>query len=65
MTRHDYELLSNTLYHEFLELGGNGSQYNMGRADEFRDVVFMLANRLQLDNKAFDKQKFLKDCGVI
>lgn len=64
MTRKDYELIAGVFYKEFLDLGGDGRQYNMGRADEWRTLAIMMANNLQLNNPRFNKDKFLRACGV-
>lgn len=64
MTKKDYELIASTLLQEFADIGGKATQYNYGRADGYRNMVFKLAVAFEADNPKFNKQKFLTDCGL-
>lgn len=64
MTNKDYELIAAVFYREFLDLGGDGKPYNIGRADEWRSLVSLMANNLALDSPEFDKGRFMKACGL-
>lgn len=64
MTKKDYELVASELFTELTNIGGKAMQYNYGRADEFRAVVYRLAVAFEANNSKFDKARFLKACGV-
>lgn len=64
MTKKDYELVASELFTELANIGGVKMQYNYGRADEFRAIVYRLAVAFENNNDKFDKDKFLTACGV-
>lgn len=64
MTKKDYEVIAGVFYKEFLELGGTGKPYNIGRADEWRTLTILMASNLALHNPKFNKTKFLTACGL-
>jgi len=53
-----------TIFTELTNIGGKAMQYNYGRADEFRAIVYRLAVAFENSNEKFDKDKFLTACGV-
>lgn len=64
MTAKHYSIVAGVFYKEFLDLGGDGRQYNMGKADEWRTLVSLMANNLALHDDKFNKDKFMKECGL-
>ena len=64
MTKKDYELIAGVFFKEFLDLGGNGNRYSIGKADEWRTLAILMASNLKLDNPRFDKDKFYATCGM-
>lgn len=65
MNQKEYELIARVFNCEFLQLGGAGTRYNIGRADTWRNMVLAMATKLEaVYPKTFDKEKFLKKCGL-
>lgn len=64
MTKKDYELVASELFTELANIGGPKTQYNYGRVDGFRGIVYRLAVAFENNNDKFDKDKFLTACGV-
>ena len=64
MKKKDYELVASELFTELTNIGGKAMQYNYGRVDEFRAIVYRLAVAFENNNDKFDKDKFLRSCGV-
>lgn len=59
MTRKDYELISNVIANVRKEFRGVEDGINASR-----DIAVFLAGRLANDNPRFDRDRFLKACGV-
>lgn len=64
MTKKHYEIVAGALYKEFLDLGGVKTQYNYGRVDGWRNIVYKLAVDFENNDTKFNKEKFLKECGL-
>ena len=65
MNQKEYEIIAGVFYKEFLGLGGKGTQYQLGQADEWRTLVILMASNLELHYpKTFDKAKFMKAAGL-
>lgn len=64
MTKTDYELVANVFYKELLDLGGSGTKYEIGKVDEWRALVYLMADKFTEDNPKFKKQLFLEACGL-
>ena len=60
MTKKDYELIARVIK-QYLDNGDNDQLDGIGGADK---LVRMLTEALQKENTRFDKQKFLKACGL-
>lgn len=58
MTRRDYVLLTEALA-EALTIMNDEHM-----AEAVRRTARVLADRLGRDNKAFDRERFLRDCGI-
>lgn len=67
MTRRDYQLITEVLkdVKYFVDIQTAHKKYNHGKYDSYYIMVNKLSGKLAEDNKAFDRDKFLKDCGVI
>lgn len=68
MTRRDYELITDTIkpytQDNFFTDKSLSEERKSDMRTYARHLTKTLANRLAEDNKAFDKDRFLKDCGV-
>lgn len=66
MTRKDYELLANSFRRSIRVLGL--SEKNKVRAEGNRRAISLLAHdiagSIYGENKAFDRDRFIKECGV-
>jgi len=63
MTRRDYELLA-TGFNKALNTWTPDTQ---GRKDciyAIHDAIMTIGDALEQDNKAFDRDRFLRDCGI-
>lgn len=70
MTRKDYELLARVMRdrrNSYALMGAlSWTEEEVKTAiDTHADIVKHLANELGADNIRFDKQRFIKDCGVL
>jgi len=63
MTKKDYELIASQLTVVKAHYK-DGSLWREGGADVYEAVVVRLSLALEQDNPRFDRDKFLKDCGV-
>lgn len=61
MTRKDYQLIANTLAAERAYHADLGQAY---AAETVESVAARLADELADDNPRFDRERFLKACGV-
>lgn len=70
MTRKDYVMLALTLRLDAAHLRlptysyPSMSEWEKGAYDQWNTTVLAIADALKEDNKAFDKPRFLKACGV-
>lgn len=63
MTRKDYELIAKSINHHLAIMGMSGK----ATSEEFLavgSVAQKIAQGLAEDNPRFDRQKFLKACGI-
>lgn len=63
MTKKDYVLLAAALKASRCEFE-SGSEYGRGVRTQFEVTALKLATALQSDNQRFDRERFLKACGV-
>lgn len=68
MTRRDYQLLAQALQHVKplwdVAPPNVDTSYKLGRSAQFDNTVLTVAEYLARDNKAFNKELFLQNCGV-
>ncbi len=63
MTRKDYELIASVF--AVNNPGFNtGDDWITGRVEQFQAIINDTANMLANDNPRFDRERFLKACGV-
>lgn len=61
MTRKDYQLIADSLKGALPPVQFEGDEY---RRDGIEAVALGLAERLQEENPRFDRDRFLKACGL-
>lgn len=63
MTRKDYELIASAIKRSHLtELDGH--EETIIATAQHKTTAFSVARRLEMDNPRFDRDRFLKACGV-
>ena len=72
MTRKDYELIAAAIRYHLARVGGLDDAYGIEQCDtiddgamaEIADLAVSLADSLATTNPRFDRNRFLKACGV-
>src|SRR5690348_8365574 len=65
LKRHDYELLVNVIRPRVPHLKPPpGNDYGEGYCNALQGLIRALADALAAENKAFDRERFITDCGM-
>jgi hypothetical protein len=62
MTKKDYELIAKAIYGSLIQSGK--LEWQDQYADQFRMTARHISTALERDNPRFDKDRFMKACGV-